>query len=250
MGCGRNSGNGTKVKIGEDFTEKISDVELEMVYVKGGTFSMGNTFESGTLGYAREKPVHQVTLSDYYIGKYEVTQGQWKRVMRGKRGGYFQKGDDYPVESVTWHDAQAFCKKLSRLTGKKYVLPTEAQWEYAARGGCKNENTKYSGSEVIDEVAWYISNSDHSTHPVGMKSPNALGIYDMSGNVSEWCQDWDSFYQKDPQTDPQGPVSGSGRVFRGGNWKYWARNCRVSTRNYGTPTTWNEYSGFRVVLLP
>ena len=258
---------------GKNFTEKVNGVEFEMIYVKGGTFMMGATAEQDD-AYDDEKPVHQVTLSDYYMGKFEVTQGLWEAVM-GSNPSSFQKGDDYPVEKVSWNDVQTFLSKLNQLTGKKYALPTEAQWEYAARGGkggntnvyvwCgggaiafsstvsgssgRSEPTKYSGSNDVDEVAWYYDNSGFSTHIVGTKFPNALGIYDMSGNVWEWCSDWDGSYDSEAQTDPMGPVSGSLRVLRGGSWFSSASECRVSNRNAIYPSGCYG-SGFRVVLLP
>ena len=224
--------------------------EIEMVYVEGGTFRMGATYD--------EEPVHSVTLSDYYIGKYEVTQGLWKAVMgtgveeqmeKAGESDLYGVGDDYPMYYVSWDEAQEFVSKLSELTGKKYVLPTEAQWEYAARGGVKSRGYKYSGSNTIDDVAWYAGNSETAAHPVGTKLPNELGIYDMSGNVWEWCSDWYSDYSDVSQTDPTGPSSGSGRVFRGGSWLYNARNCRVSNRPDGDPDYRDNNLGFRVALV-
>lgn len=260
VGCSKDDDDDNKVKIGKDFTEKVSGVELEMVYVKGGTFRMGATSEQGNDAYDREKPVHTVTLSDYYIGKFEVTQGLWEKVMgttleqqRDKVNSswpFCGVGSDYPMYYVNWEEAQEFCKKLSELTGRKYALPTEAQWEYAARGGVKSAGYKYSGSNDIENVAWYSDNSNSSTHSVGTKQPNELGIYDMSGNVSEWCSDWFDYYSSDAQTDPTGPVSGSNRVLRGGSWGINARYCRVSFRFSYNPSDGDSYNGFRVVLLP
>lgn len=260
---------------GRNFTEKVNGVEFEMIYVKGGTFMMGATEEQGSDADSDEKPVHEVTLSDYYIGKFEVTQGLWTAVM-GSNPSYFKKGDDYPVEQVSWNDIQTFLTKLNQLTGKTYVLPTEAQWEYAARSGrggstkvyvwCSGgaiafsgsvsgssgsgEATKYSGSDDIDEVAWYTNNSGGSTHPVGQKQPNALGLYDMSGNVWEWCSDWYGSYSNEAQTNPTGPSTGASRVLRGGGWHRNARYCRVSHRGDGGPGARDLNHGFRVVLLP
>lgn len=252
-GCSKDDDDDDRVKVGKDFTETVSGVKLEMVYVKGGTFSMGATAEQGDDFWDDEKPVHQVTLSDYYIGKFEVTQGLWEAVM-GSNPSYFQNGDDYPVECVSWNDIQTFLTKLNELTGKKYALPTEAQWEYAARGGAKSAGYKYSGSNTIDNVAWYWDNSavndTHCTHPVGTKQPNELGIYDMSGNVWEWCSDWYDDYNSDAQTNPTGPVTGSSRVLRGGGWYSSAWGCRVSFRDYYAPGYRYGNFGFRVVLLP
>lgn len=256
-----------------NFTEKVNGVEFEMIYVKGGTFRMGAMVEQGDDAIDREKPVHSVTLSDYYIGKFEVTQGLWMVVM-GSNPSNFKKGDNYPVDRVSWNDVQTFLTKLNQLTGKKYALPTEAQWEYAARGGIGigrsvyvwsdgfsvlhfefgssggGVATKYSGSDDIDEVAWYTNNSGGSTHPVGTKRPNALGIYDMSGNVEEWCSDWYGSYSNESQTNPTGPSSGSARVLRGGSRSEIARRCRVSFRNCYFPSRGGIDFGFRVVLLP
>ncbi len=204
-----------------------------------------------------------VTLSDYYIGKFEVTQGLWEKVMGTNISQQRDKGDssqslngvgsDYPMYYVNWEEAQEFCMKLSQLTGRKYALPTEAQWEYAARGGVKSKGYKYSGSNDIDNVAWYgqyHSESKFSTLPVGTKQANELGIYDMSGNVWEWCSDWYDSYSSNAQTDPTGPETGFLRVVRGGSWFSYAGYCRVSYRHGSYPGTRFSFSGFRVVLLP
>ncbi|MCX4292288.1 MAG: SUMF1/EgtB/PvdO family nonheme iron enzyme [Odoribacter sp.] len=234
---------------GGDFTETIKGVSFDMLYVEGGTFMMGATEEQGDDAYDSEKPVHSVTLSDYYIGKFEVTQGLWKAIMDNNNPSNFQNGDDYPMYYVNWEEAQEFCKKLSQLTGKTYVLPTEAQWEYAARGGVKSRGYKYSGSNTIGNVAWYGDNSSSSTHPVATKQPNELGLYDMSGNVWEWCSDWYGYYSSESQSNPTGPSTGSYRVVRGGSWHDFARRCRVSHRNGINRSLRGSNYGFRVVLL-
>ena len=220
--------------------------EIEMVWVSGGTFTMGATSEQGSDAYDWEKPAHSVTLSGYYIGKYEVTQKLWKAVMGSNPSGF--KGDNLPVENVNWNDVQTFIRKLNQLTGKNYRLPTEAEWEYAARGGNNSRGNKYSGSDNVGSVAWYYENSGSTTHPVGSKSPNELGIYDMSGNVWEWCQDWYGYYSSSSQRNPKGPASGSHRVYRGGSWLNNARYCRVSDRSYISPDHRNYILGFRLVL--
>ena len=218
----------------------------EMVYVEGGTFTMGATSEQGSDAYSDEKPAHSVTLSGYYIGKYEVTQKLWKAVM-GSNPSRF-KGDNLPVERVSWNDVQEFLRKLNAMTGKNYRLPTEAEWEFAARGGNSSRGYKYSGGNSIGNVAWFGSNSGSRTHAVGTKSPNELGIYDMSGNVYEWCQDWYGSYSSSSQRNPQGPNSGSFRVRRGGSWFDSARYCRVSHR-FSYPPGGRYYSlGFRLAL--
>ena len=221
--------------------------DIAMVYVSGGTFTMGATSEQGSDAFNREKPAHSVTLSGYYIGKYEVTQELWEAVM-GSNPSRF-KGDNLPVECVSWNDVQEFLRKLNAMTGKRYRLPTEAEWEFAARGGNSSRGYKYSGSNSLGSVAWYDGNSGSRTHAVGTKSPNELGIYDMSGNVWEWCQDWYGSYSSSSQRNPKGPNSGSYRVYRGGSWYFNARYCRVSYRNYFTPDFWNNlHLGFRLAL--
>ena len=217
-----------------------------MVLVEGGTFTMGATSEQGSDARDDEKPAHKVTLDSFYIGKFPVTQRLWVAVM-GSNPSLF-KGDDLPVEWVSWDDVQTFLRKLNAATGKPYRLPTEAEWEYAARGGNKSQGYKYAGSNDPDLVAWYGSNSDRTTHEVGTRFPNELGIYDMSGNVYEWCQDWYGSCSSSPQTNPKGPNSVSYRVNRGGSWAYSARYCRVSYRNYFTPDFHNFNLGFRLAL--
>ncbi|MBQ7309900.1 MAG: SUMF1/EgtB/PvdO family nonheme iron enzyme [Alistipes sp.] len=226
-------------------SSKIGDIE--MVFVKGGMFTMGATSEQGSDADSDETPTHSVTLSDFYIGKYEVTQAQWRAVM-GNNPSYF-KGDNLPVECVSWNDIQKFIKKLNAQTGKNFRLPTEAEWEYAARGGNQSRGYKYSGSNDRNN-AWYKDNSSSKTHPVGQKQPNELGIYDMSGNVWEWCQDWYGSYSSSSQTNPTGPSSGSIRVLRGGGWGIFARNCRVSYRSYYSPVFSRDNYGFRLVCSP
>ncbi len=222
--------------------------EIEMVWVSGGTFTMGATSEQGSDAFDWEKPAHSVTLSGYYIGKYEVTQKLWKAVMGSNPSNF--KGDNLPVENVSWNDVQEFIRKLNQMTGKKYRLPTEAEWEYAARGGGNSRGYKYSGSDNVGSVAWYYDNSGSTMHPVGSKTPNDLGIYDMSGNVWEWCQDWYSsnYYSSSPQRNPQGPASGSRRVERGGGWDFVAGCCRVSFRDGITPDKRGNALGFRLAL--
>ena len=204
-------------------------VTFEMVVVQGGTFTMGGTAEQGRDAYNDEKPAHQVTISSFSIGQTEVTQELWEAVM-GSNPSEF-KGAKRPVECVSWDDCQEFVKKLNTLTGQNFRLPTEAEWEYAARGGNKSQGYKYSGSNNIDDVVWYANNSGSQTHDVATKQPNELGLYDMSGNVWEWCQDWYGNYSSSSQSNPQGPDSGSHRVFRGGCWLHYAWGCRVSYRS-------------------
>ena len=223
----------------------VKGVTFNMIKVEGGTFTMGATSEM-TNPWDNEKPTHQVTLSSYYIGETEVTQALWKAVM-GSNPSYFE-GDNLPVEQVSWDDCQVFIAKLNSLTGKKFRLPTEAEWEYAARGGNKSHHTQYIGSDNVDEVAWYENNSGSKTHTVKTKKANELGIYDMSGNVWEWCQDWYGSYSSESQNNPTGPESGTNRVSRGGSWFNYARFCRSSNRNFGTPDGRFYDHGLRLVL--
>lgn len=226
-------------------TLTVNGIKYNMVWVEGGTFRMGATSEQGS-EISDEKPVHSVTLSGYYIGKTEVTQVLWQAVM-GSNPSYFE-GDDLPVEQVSWDDCQEFIRKLNSLTGQNFRLPTEAEWEFACRGGNNSRGYKYSGSNYIDNVAWYDGNSGDKTHPVATKSPNELGIYDMSGNVWEWCADWYGDYSSGRQTNPKGPYGGSYRVIRGGSWFIYARYCRSSFRNCYIPTFRYDFLGLRLAL--
>ena len=228
----------------------VKGVSFNMVMVSGGTFQMGAKAEEifdedPDPDWAL--PVHQVTLSDYYIGETEVTQELWKAVM-GSNPSYFKTSNQLPVEKVSWNDCQTFIKKLNQLTGKQFRLPTEAEWEFAARGGNLSQGYKYSGSDGIGSVAWYLENSGSKTHKVGTKSPNELGIFDMSGNVAEWCKDWDGDYSSNPQTNPSGPSSGIKRIHRGGRWDSEAWRCRVYKRGCFTTNETLDNLGLRLAL--
>ena len=229
----------------------VNGVTFKMVPVEGGTFTMGATAEQGSDAYSQEYPVHQVTLSSFYIGETEVTQALWLAVM-GSNPSYFSANNGYatnlqrPVECVSWNDCQTFITKLSEMTGRTFRLPTEAEWEYAARGGNKSQGYKYAGSNDADEVSWHLGNSGGTTHPVAMKKANELGLYDMSGNVFEWCQDWYGSYSSGAQTNPIGPASGSYRVYRGGSWYDDARDCRVSRRGNSIPADRGTDLGLRL----
>jgi len=243
-----------------DQPEIIEFTEPEMVFVEGGTFMMGSP--SG-VGQAEERPTHQVRLSSYYIGKYQITQVQWEYIMGANPSNF--KGNDLPVEMVSWIDIvgtsgdymeineikyfeNGFIYKLNKETGKEYRLPTESEWEYAARGGEQSNGFTYSGSNINDNVAWYSNNSNSSTHPIGTKGANELGIYDMNGNVLEWCSDWYGAYNFSPKRDPRGPEEGTERVLRGGSWLSEATGCRVVNRYSKTPDNKDREFGFRVVL--
>lgn len=226
----------------------IDNLISNMVYVQGGTFMMGATPEQGSDAEDDEKPVHQVTLSSFSIGKYEMTQREWKAIMGNNPSGH--KGDNFPVENVSWEECQTFINRLNSITGKQFRLPTEAEWEFAARGGIYSKGYKYAGSNNIKSVAWYSSNfnpmtgyCNEKTHSVGVKRPNELGLYDMSGNVAEWCEDWYGDYDSQAQEHY--------RVIRGGGWYGNAENCRVSNRSYNEPSgTWGHVTsiGFRLVM--
>jgi len=228
----------------------VGGQSFEMAFVAGGTFTMGCAAEQDSDCDGYERPAHSVTLSDYYIGKREVTQGLWKAVMGADNNPSFFKGsDNLPVENVSWNEVNAFIDSLNRKTGRTYRLPTEAEWEYAARGGNKSGGYKYSGSNTLDSVAWYWDNSGRETHEAGTKAPNELGIYDMSGNVWEWTGDRYGDYGSDAQTNPIGPSTGSNRVFRGGSWYSDEWVCRVSIRYDNDPDGSFNGLGFRLVLL-
>jgi len=231
-----------------NLTFTVNGVTFTMVKVKAGKFTMGATSEQGNDAWSNEWPAHKVKLTkDYYIGQTEVTQALWQAVM-GSNPSKF-KGDNLPVETVSWDDCQKFISKLNSLTGSKFRLPTEAEWEYAARGGNKSRGYKYSGSNSIDDVVWYTkTTNDKGTKPVATKTANELGLYDMSGNVWEWCNDWYEDYSSSAQTDPTGPTSGSYRVWRGGYWGSSARICRVAYRSYYSPSSRYNILGLRLAL--
>ena len=224
----------------------INRLVANMVRVEGGPFTMGATAEQGSDAFSDEKPTHQVMLSTYYIGKYEVTQAEWQAVM-GTNPSHF-KGGNLPVENVSWYDCQEFICKLNELTDKEFRLPTEAEWEYAARGGKRSYGVKYAGGSDINNVGWYSGNSDNTAHPVGQKRANELGLYDMTGNVWEWCQDWKGNYSSASQTNPQGPATGTFRVLRGGSWFNGARDCRLSYRDFSGPGNGFNHLGLRLAL--
>lgn len=263
----------------EKQTITVNGVTFNMIKVEGGTFKMGaqSTDPNGenydSEADSEDQPVHSVTLSDYYIGETEVTQVLWEAVMgttiEQQRQeaeeyyvfgwGLYGQGSTYPMYYISWEECQEFIAKLNRLTGKEFRLPTEAEWEYAARGGNKSRGYKYAGSNSIDEVAWYYDNAcdgvgknspAYGIHPVGTKSPNELGLYDMSGNVDEWCSDWYGEYSSSSQTNPTGSTSGSARVLRGGCWNNSAQYCRVSDRSNDYPGIRDSNSGFRLALRP
>jgi len=228
------------------------EISMPLVPVAPGSFQMGSID-----GDDDEKPIHTVRISrEYWMGKYEVTQRQYQSLM-GYNPSVFE-GNNNPVEEVNWHDAVSFCKKLTdqerragRLPeGYEYRLPTEAEWEYAARGGSHGHNTKYAGSNSLDDVAWCRDNSENKTHPVGQKQANELGLYDMSGNVYEWCHDWYGSYSSGSHTDPVGPGTGRGRVSRGGWCGTSVSVFRISSRSHNRPSYMNVVLGFRAVLAP
>ncbi len=216
----------------------------DMVFVPGGKFRMGSM-----MGGADERPVHEVVLDDFFMGRYEVTQLQWDQVMEGDTSArYFAGCDSCPVERVTWYHVQEFIDRLNARAQSNYRLPTEAEWEYAARGGQLSKGFRYSGGNTPDAVAWMVGNSDAMTHPVGRKKPNELGICDMSGNIYEWCSDRYSpgWYQVSAKNNPTGPVTGEYRVIRGGSWFYDYSGLRVTDRESANPSYRYGYIGFRL----
>ena len=242
-----NTGGGNDTSEADIETINVNGVKFQMVKIQGGTFQMGATSEQGNDVSINEKPIHSVTLSDYHIGQTQVTQELWQAVM-GSNPSEFKGDSQCPVENVSWNDCMEFFAKLNRLTGKNFRLPTEAEWEYAARGGSKSRGYKYSGNNNPDLVAWYDGNSINKTHPVAQKQANELGLYDMSGNVWEWCSDWYGEYINEVQTNPTGPITGTDYVQRGGSWENGSIGVRVSRRSPGTPALRGCYYGLRLAL--
>lgn len=219
--------------------EILEEILKNMVFVKGGTLMMGCTPEQGTDFKYEEKPAHQVTVSDFYIGKYLVTQKQWRELTNNK-AKYLTTCDNCPVELQSWVDIQKkFIAKLNKKTGMNYRLPTEAEWEYAARGGSLSQGYKYSGSNILNQVAWYSENSRNRAHPVGQKKPNELGLYDMSGNVWEWCAD---------EIEDETFYGTSLRVCRGGSWQSKKLGCLIASRICYVPWSIGDGEGFRLAL--
>lgn len=211
----------------------VAQLVKNMVYVQGGTFTMGRTSSKAYWNDDGDKPAHQVTVSSFYMCKYEVTQQLWKAFMGTNPS--WTKADNMPVEWVNWVMAQKFIQKLNAYSGKRFRLPTEAEWEFAARGGTRSHNYLYSGSDNINEVAWWQDNSGGKLHAVGTKRPNELGLYDMTGNAYEWCSDWQAPYQGSAQTNPKGPQSGRWRVMRGGGWDSSESQSGIMTRSQSLP---------------
>ena len=232
----------------------VNGITFTMMPVEGGTYMMGATAEQGSDGNEREKPVHQVTLETYFIGQTEVTQALWVSVM-GSNPSHFV-GEHKPVENVSWEDCQQFISALNTLTGRNFRLPSEAEWEFAARGGNESLGYKYAGGNNINNVAWYSGNDSwqtrgtgaYGTHAVATRMPNELMLFDMSGNVHEWCQDWFGNYSSESQTNPSGPTVGTSRVYRGGSWYFDEWFCRVSFRNGVSPDYHSYGIGLRLAL--
>lgn len=228
-------------------TIRVGNSYFDMSFVKGGTFMMGSDASDAE---EDEHPVHEVTLSDYYIGQTEVTQHLWKKVMGDENNPSATKGNNLPVTNITWDEAQVFVERLSELTGMRFRLPTEAEWEYAARGGQKSKGYTYAGSDDIDEVAWYAGNSGNKLHSIGEKSPNELGIFDMTGNAWEWCQDWYGAYSTEAQVNPTGPNFGSSRVLRSGSYTTTIERCTAKFRQARQANYPDTHIGLRIVLEP
>lgn len=220
---------------------------IEMVYVEGGTFTMGSNDAKGVANhYEATRPEHEVEVGSFFMGRYEVTQALWSAVM-GENISNFRGNEQLPVESITWTQAQEFCMLLSQMTGRRFRLPTEAEWEFAARGG---KDYAFAGCERngLDSCAWYCVNSEGRTHEVGRLRPNALGLYDMSGNVAEWCGDWMGDYTEARQSNPRGPQAGDSRIVRGGHYYSTSSSCAVFDRGWYVPTGKTEYYGLRLVM--
>lgn len=226
-------------------TFKVGDVSFNMVHVEGGTFMMSDRRNKNYVG---KSPVHKVTLSSFYIGETEVTQELWHKVM----GGTFRGSKNLPVEKVSWNDCQEFINKLNQLTGLQFRLPTEAEWEYAARGGNMSRGYKYSGSDFFEAVAWHSRNSGGNVHEVGQRAANELGLYDMTGNVDEWCNDFEGEYQKKDQINPTGPAIGRWRIYRGGSYYDGDGDTYKETTTYrasADPSGHYTGAGLRLVLI-
>lgn len=246
----------------------VKGVEFNMIHVEGGTFNMGTTVEQDKDARSDESPIHEVTLSDYYIGETAVTQELWKAVMNttmqklAAAAGLDKDeigcvGANYPMYYLTWYDCQNFIEKLNKITGENFRLPTEAEWEFAAKGGNKSKGYKYSGGNDLEEVAWcehnaFVGKYYESFFPIKHKKPNELGIYDMSGSVWEWCQDWydENYYSYSPKVNPTGPLDGVNKVCRGGDWGDDDRLLRLTCRSGDDPEYANPLcgNGFRLVL--
>ncbi len=255
-------------------------IEPYMIYVNEGSFFMGNDYQGDN-----ERPVHQVRLDNYLISIYELTVREFRKFIQATGyvttadtlgGSYVFKGsklilksginwqydafgvkrpiteDNHPVIHISWNDATNYAKWLSNISGKNYRLPSEAEWEFAALGGNRSEHFLYAGDNNLNSIAWYSENGDNHTHPVGKKSPNEIGIYDMTGNVWEWCSDRYSelYYQDSPRLNPEGPKTGDFRVLRGGSWAYTTVLCKVTTREYNRSDFRGSNVGFRLVCLP
>ena len=236
------------------FIEQLSNsISFEMILVEGGMFEMGSSHDTA---YKREKPVHKVKLTDFWIGKYPVSQSLWKAIMGTENNPSFFQGDLRPVEMISWDDCQEFLKKLNTLTHKTYRLPTEAEWEYAAKGGKYSQGFLYSGSNKQNEVGWFDENSDEETKEVGLKQSNELGIFGMSGNIWEWCQEWYStkYYEEcfnhGEVKNPKGPDEGELRVVRGGSWCHGIDRCRTTSRTGYQQEDLDSFLGFRLVYYP
>lgn len=230
-------------------TKILNSFSENMVEVEGGTFIMGCKDDQGKDCNENEKPAHKVSVTSFKISKYEVTRAQWRAVM-GNYSPMFKGCDQCAMENVSWNKLKLFIDKLNTQTGRRFRLPTEAEWEYAARGGNKSQGFQYSGSNDLDKVAWYNGNSN-KTKPVGKKQPNELGLYDMTGNLEEWCADWyeEKYYENSPDKDPQGPAAGQTKVIRGGSWIQWydKNRLRVSFRTMEKPENMPYDTGFRLV---
>jgi formylglycine-generating enzyme required for sulfatase activity len=238
----------TKIKNQNHPSTYTNEYGMEFILVEAGTFMMGANHDD-TEAKDDEKPAHQVTLTEsYYIGKYPITQAQWEKIMESNPS-HFVGFNNCPVENVNWYDVQEFVRKINSKTGKMYRLPTEAEWEYVARGGKKSKGFKYSGGYDLNKVGWFYYNSFTKTQPVGSKQANELGIFDMSGNVWEWCEDWYGNYTPQSNTNPKGTISGNSRVLRGGSWNFSPQFCRVTDRRNCAPDLKLFNHGFRLVLV-